>query len=143
MRLRELTIRYERLTEPIDRPTIKSAQDAAGILGPILSREPCEVFGALLLNSKHKVLCWAEISRGSLASTVVLPRDVFLRAVHGNAAAILLAHNHPSGDPEASPDDRELTKRMVAAGALLGIEVLDHVIVGERSYFSFRESGLL
>lgn len=81
------------------------------------AREPCEVFGALLLNCKHRVLCWAEISRGGLTSTVVQPRDVFLRAIHGNAAAIVVAHNHPSGDAQPSPDDRELTRRLVAGGA--------------------------
>jgi DNA repair protein RadC len=143
MRLREMSIRYERLTEPVQRTTIKTARDAADILGPILGTEPCEVFGVLLLNTKHRVLCWTEVSRGSLSSTVVLPRDVFLRAVHGNAAAIILAHNHPSGDTQASPDDQELTRRMMAGGALLGIEVLDHVIIGEGRYFSFREGGIL
>lgn len=144
MRLRELEVRYKALSVPIDRPQVTTPEAAAAILRSILELEPAEVFGALLLNTKHRVLCWAEISRGGLNATVVRPPDVFLRAIMANADAMIVAHNHPSGDVSPSPDDAAITERLCAAGTLLGISVLDHVIIGEAgAYFSFKGAGRL
>jgi len=141
--LRELRLTYAATPAAIDRPYIKAPVDVVKLLTPILASEPIEVFGCLLLNAKGRVLCWAEVSRGGLLGTVVEPRDVFLRAVHGNAASIILAHNHPSGEATPSPNDIELTRRLRAAGELLGIDVLDHVILGgdqTGAWTSLRES---
>jgi DNA repair protein RadC len=120
-------------------------RDAAALLVSILDPEPSEVFGLLLLNTKNCVLAWTQISRGGLASTVVDPRDVFRAAILGSAASIILAHNHPSGDPTPSPQDGDLTRRLAASAALIGIPIADHIIVGNETgrYFSFSEAGLL
>lgn len=141
--LRELQLTYRSADIMLDRPTLRTPRDAAHIVALLLEREPMEVFGALMLDTRHGVLCWKEISRGSLAASVVLPRDVFFAAIHANAAGIVLAHNHPSGDTIASAEDMALTTRLVAAGELLGIVVVDHIIVGAGRQFSFKEGGLL
>ena len=84
-----------------------------------------------------------EVSVGTLTASLVHPREVFRAAIRNAAAALLLVHHHPSGDPSPSPEDRSVTERLVAAGRLLGIRVVDHVIVAESGYFSFQEAGLL
>lgn len=146
MTLRELTIKYAPLPHveiPHARPQVLTPRAAADLLIPILGDEPSEVFGALLLTTKHHVLCWAAITRGSLNSTIVQPRDVFFRAVHGNAAAIIVAHNHPSGDPTPSPDDLAICERLQQAGAILGIDLIDFLVIGDGRYYSSREHGRL
>jgi DNA repair protein RadC len=144
MRLRELTIRYAPLPIPLTRPAVTTPRDAA-LLFSILDPEPSEVVGLLLLNTKHHVLAWTEISRGGLGSAIVEPREVFRAAILGCAASIILAHNHPSGDPTPSPEDAELTRRLVASAALVGMPIADHIIVGNETgkYFSFKEAGCL
>jgi DNA repair protein RadC len=102
-----------------------------------------EHFAVLLLNARHEVKAWETISIGSLNASIVHPREVFRSAVLASAASIVLVHNHPSGDPEPSEEDRSITKRLVEAGELLGIGVLDHVIVARRGVVSFRERRLL
>jgi DNA repair protein RadC len=89
------------------------------------------------------VIGYYEVSRGTLDSTLVHPREVFKAAILANAAAIILTHNHPSGDPTPSPDDLALTQRLVQAGQIIGIDVLDHVIVGDGRWTSFVELGRL
>jgi DNA repair protein RadC len=145
MRLRELTIRYTPLPIPLTRPTVATPRDAAALLVSILDPEPSEVFGLLLLNTKHHVLAWTEIGRGGLGVAIVEPRSVFRAAILGNAATIILAHNHPSGDPAPSTNDSELTRRLAASAILIGIPIADHVIVGNETgkYFSFKEAGCL
>jgi len=144
MVLRELTLRYAPSPVPLDRPAMRTPRDAATIARQLLEGEPLEVFGAFMLNAQHGVLCWKEISRGSLSSTVVMPRDVFFAAVHANAHALILAHNHPSGDPAPSVQDRDLTHGLQVAGGMLGIDVADHIIIGDGGrYASFKELGLL
>jgi DNA repair protein RadC len=96
-----------------------------------------------MLDTKHRMLRVRVVSIGCLDSTVVHPREVFREAAAASAAAIVLFHNHPSGDPAPSPDDVALTARMVTAGAIMGIDVLDHVILADQRYFSFAESGQL
>jgi DNA repair protein RadC len=96
----------------------------------------------LCLNTKNKVAGAHIISQGSLSASIVHPREVFKAALLNNSASIILAHNHPSGDPEPSREDVETTKRLVEAGEILGIRVLDHVIIGEQ-YLSMKEEGLM
>jgi DNA repair protein RadC len=93
------------------------------------------------LTTKGHVISWHEVSRGSLDRAVVHPREVFKPAITANAAAIALGHNHPSGDPEPSADDLALSRRLADAGALLGVDVLAHVIVGAASYVTLRALG--
>lgn len=100
-----------------------------------------EVFRALIFNTRHRLLVQVTVGVGTLDATLVHPRDVFREAVRRNAAAVILVHNHPSGNPEPSPDDIGLTERLVKAGQLLGVDVLDHVIVASGGYFSLREHG--
>ena len=97
----------------------------------------------LALDTKNKVIGIFEISRGSLNASIIHPRDIFQRAILVNAASVILAHNHPSGDPTPSPEDIALTKKLVDAGKVMDITVLDHVIVGECSFVSLKEQGAL
>jgi len=108
-----------------------------------VQEEAQEVFGILILNTKNKIVAAHEVSRGALNSSLVHPREVFKPAVLHNAASIICFHNHPSGDPEPSRDDIEVTKRLVEAGKIMGIEVLDHIIVGEDRYVSLKETSPL
>lgn len=103
-----------------------------------------EVFGVVLLSTKHRLNAYALLSVGTLDATIVHPRDVFRAAVLANAASVALFHCHPSGDPEPSPDDIKLTERMVAAGIVMGIAVIDHIIVADGGrFYSFKEAGRL
>ena len=107
-----------------------------------LQSEGKEHFIALHVDGKNRLLCLDRVSVGSLNQTIVHPREVFKTACISNAAAIILIHNHPSGDPQPSLEDKEITKRLCEAGDILGIRVLDHIIIGD-SYISFAESGLI
>ncbi len=122
-----------------ERVQLGSPRAVAEYLLPLYGAQPVEQFGVLLLDTRHRVLRTRVLSVGTLDASVVHPREVFREATAANAAAIVLFHNHPSGDPEPSPDDERLTERMVAAGVLMGIEVIDHVILGDVRYCSLRE----
>ena len=111
--------------------------------GPRLRALRQEVFSVLLLDSRHRLIREVEVSRGSLNQSLVHPREVFAPAVREAAAAILVVHNHPSGDPRPSREDHEVTRRLARAGELLGVPVLDHVVVATGGYTSFAESGWL
>ena len=102
-----------------------------------------EVFIAVLLDAKNKVIAEREITKGILTASLVHPREVFQPAIRLSAAGLVLVHNHPSGDPEPSPEDHEVTRRLAAVGDLVGIRVLDHVVIGDGTYASFLERGLL
>jgi DNA repair protein RadC len=104
-----------------------------------------EHFVVIMLDQKNKVIGINTVSIGSLTASIVHPREVWKAPILSNAAAIILAHNHPSGQPQPSQEDRVLTVRLVAAGKLLGISVVDHVIIGDgtSSYFSFADENLL
>lgn len=102
-----------------------------------------EYFVTLLLDGKNRILLEEQVSEGSLNQSIVHPREVFSRAVKESAAAVILVHNHPSGDPAPSREDREITRRLKEAGDVLGIRVLDHIIIGDGAYFSFVEMGLI
>ena len=116
-------------------------RDAAAFLMPIIQHEACEVFGILCLTTKHELICWHEVARGSLDTCIVHPREVFKAALLANAACLIGAHNHPSGDPNPSPDDLVLTRNLVAAGIVLGVPFVDHIVIGNGRYFSFKETG--
>jgi len=128
---------------PSARIQLRTPHDAAAYLMPAFGSRPVEQFGVVLLDTRHRVLRTAVLAIGTLNSTVVQPRDVFREAALGGAAAIVVFHNHPSGDPCPSPDDVELTRRLAAAGTLMGIDVVDHIILGDVRYCSFKEMGKL
>jgi DNA repair protein RadC len=102
-----------------------------------------EYFNTILLNTKNQILAIEEISVGSLNSSIVHPREVFNPAIKKSAGSIILVHNHPSGDPTPSREDIDVTARLIEAGKILGIHVLDHIIIGNNNYVSFKERGLL
>jgi DNA repair protein RadC len=114
-------------------------------MAPYAERECAESFWILPLDSQHHLIGAGPtvISRGLLNSSLVHPREVFCAAIVAGAAAVILSHNHPSGDPAPSADDRVVTEQLVSAGRLLDIPVQDHVIVGRGRYLSFAEAGLL
>jgi DNA repair protein RadC len=127
----------------VERPRLNTPRQLAAYLLPQYGGAPVEQFGIVMLDTKHRVIRIKVVSVGSLDSTVVHPREVFREAASASAAAIVLFHNHPSGDPTPSPDDLALTTRMVNAGAIMGIDVVDHVILADQRYFSLVEAGRL
>ena len=121
------------------RTPLRSAARVHHLLGPELQGLERETFHVLLLDGKHALLRRERISTGTLTASLVHPREVYRSAVREGAAAILCAHNHPSGDPEPSGEDLEVTRRLRRAGRLLGIPLLDHVVIGEGRFVSLRE----
>lgn len=120
--------------------TIASADDAWRLLAPRLEGLDRERFVAVLLSRKHAVLGVEVVAIGTLDATIVHPREVFKPAIRRSAAAVLLAHNHPSGDPTPSPEDHALTRRLLQAADVLGLQVLDHLVIGAGRYVSLRET---
>lgn len=110
---------------------------------PRLRHASQERFFVVLLDGRHRVIRHELVSQGTLTASLVHPREVFRPALRDAAAAVVLVHNHPSGDPTPSQEDREVTERLARAGEILGVPVLDHVVVAERGYSSLRESGVL
>ncbi len=127
----------------LERPRIQGPADVYELCAPALRDLKQEEFRVLLLNTQHAVLRELLITRGTLDASVVHPREVFRSAISESAAAVILVHNHPSGDPAPSREDRDVTEQLAAAGRLIGIPVLDHVVVGDGRYVSFVELGLL
>jgi DNA repair protein RadC len=143
MRVRELEIRYRTRPEsfaldagkPLNYP-----RDAVEFFRRVLEHEPVEVMGLLCVSTKLHVLCYHEVSRGDLSSAPAHPREIFKAAILANAAGIVLAHCHPSGDPTPSLEDRVLTKRLYECAQILQIDFLDHLVIGhDGRYYSFRE----
>ena len=122
---------------------IRGPDDVVAFVGRKLRKEGREHFLVLLLNARHEAIGKETVSIGSLNASIVHPREVFKPAVLASAASVVLVHNHPSGDPEPSEEDLTITKRLVEAGELLGIGVLDHVIIAARGIVSFRSRQLL
>ena len=131
------------MADKTDMQSVTSPEDCGGLLMPILRYETHEKFVVIILNAKNKVLAIRQISEGSISSAVVHPREVFQKAIINHAAAIICAHNHPSGDPTPSKEDIELTSSLAGTGKLVGIPVLDHLVIGDGSYFSFKEHSYL
>jgi DNA repair protein RadC len=129
---------------PLERgQAIRSPADVQRHFQPRWRERRRESFHALQLDGRHRLTSVDEVSVGTLTASLVHPREVFREAIRNAAAALLLVHHHPSGDPSPSPEDRSVTERLVAAGRLLGIRVVDHVIVADSGYFSFEEAGLI
>jgi DNA repair protein RadC len=128
---------------PAARVTIRSPRDSARLLVPLMRSLDREHFRAVLLNTRHEVMAVVEVAVGSLDSAPIHPREVFKEAVRRSAAALIVAHNHPSGNPDPSPDDLAITERLRAAGRIVGIDVLDHLIIGNGTFVSLRERGAL
>lgn len=120
---------------------IRGPRDVFQRMGPILRDLRQEEFHALLLNTQHRVIRDVLVTRGILDASLIHPREVFRMAIVESAAGVILVHNHPSGDPTPSREDRSVTSQLAAAGKAIGIPVLDHVIVGEGSYVSLGETG--
>ncbi len=128
---------------PARRPTVRTPADVAALVGRDMRYLDREHFKVVLLSTRHDVLAVEGIAVGGLNSAVIHPREVFKAAIRHSAAAVILVHNHPSGDPEPSADDIRITAQLAEAGRILGIEVLDHVVVGDGRYVSLRERGHL
>lgn len=126
-----------------NRVVIKSPADASGLFMEELRHLKVEVFKVVLLNTKNHVIKHLNISMGSLNASIVHPREVFAEAVKSGSASVLLVHNHPSGDPEPSAEDVRTTRRLVDAGEILGIKVLDHIIMGDGKFTSLSDRGLI
>lgn len=127
----------------IDKVFIRSPRDVANLLMNEMRYLKKEYFRTIQLNVKNQVLAVEDISVGSLNSSIVHPREVFKGPIRRSSAAIILIHNHPSGDPSPSREDIEVTRRLYEAGKLLGIDVLDHIIIGDGIYTSLKEKGII
>ncbi|MBU7046093.1 MAG: DNA repair protein RadC [Theionarchaea archaeon] len=138
----ELTKRIAAYCEE-DHPKITSKDDVTKLLAPHMMFLPQEEFRVMLLDAKQKLIRVETVSLGSLDKALVEPRDVFRPAITFNAASLVIVHNHPSGDTQPSEQDVLLTRELCMCGIILGIEVLDHIIIGVRDHVSFRERGLL
>ena len=127
----------------LDSKFILKPSDAADIIRAVggLEDESQEVFGILSLSTKNEVIGFHTLFRGTINSCVIHPREVFKAAILNNAASIVLFHNHPSGNPSPSNADIEFTNRIVEAGEIIGIEVLDHIIIGHQCHMSLKEGG--
>jgi DNA repair protein RadC len=121
---------------------IRGPEDVAEVCRG-LRRSQREVFVVLLLNARHEMMRRITVSVGSLNASIVHPREVFKPAILASAASVVLVHNHPSGDPQASDEDLTITRRLVQAGEILGISVLDHIVVARRGITSLRASGAM
>ena len=126
-----------------DHNAIKSPEDVFWLVSADFTEAAVEMAMMLAMDTKNKVIGVFTISIGSLNASIIHPRDVFQRAILSNAASVILVHNHPSGDPTPSPEDVELTSKLVEAGKMLDIAVLDHVIIGDGKYASLKEKGLM
>jgi DNA repair protein RadC len=122
---------------------LRGPEDVYRHYHPNLRHARQERFFAVLLDGRHRVLGHEVVSQGTLTASLVHPREVFRPALRACAAALVLVHNHPSGDPTPSAEDRDVTSRLARAGEILGVRVIDHVVVAERGYCSLREEGLL
>ena len=125
------------------RTILRSPQDAADFVRSEIAHEKQEHFVVLLLGTKNHIIGKETVFVGSLNASIVHPRETFKTAIRRSAAAIICLHNHPSGDPQPSAEDRNVTRRLKEAGEVVGIELLDHIIIGEERFYSFREHDLL
>ena len=139
----ELSKRLEGYPDKGIKAVIKTPEDVVGQVKSKLKDKKKEHFLTLLLDTRNRLIEIVPISIGSLDASIVRPREVFKEAISSSAASVILVHNHPSGDPQPSEDDIKLTKRLAAVGELMGIEVLDHIIVGDKEYLSLKGKGLL
>lgn len=130
------------LEDPQERPQVRSPADAASLVMTDMMRLEQEELRVILLDTKNRVMTIKGVYKGSLNTSLIRVSEVFKDAVRANCSSLIVVHNHPSGDPTPSPEDVAVTKQIVAAGKLLDIEVLDHLIIGEHRYVSLKERGL-
>lgn len=135
----ELSKRYNQLIRNGHTKTIKAAEDVFNILSDRFVNEKKEHFVVFYLNTRNKIIREETVFIGTLNASLIHPREIFKGAIRESANAILIAHNHPSGDPNPSKEDIEITERLIEAGELLNIEMLDHVIIGHDKYYSFKD----
>ncbi len=138
----ELANRLEGYPELGKKPQVKTPDEVISLVRGRLKGKKKEHFLALLLDTRGQLIKISEISVGSLDSSIVHPREVFKEALSASAASVIFVHNHPSGDPEPSEDDIKLTERLAQAGEVMGIEVLDHIVIGNNNYLSLKREGL-
>jgi DNA repair protein RadC len=135
---------YDRAAnEKRDSLQIKSAKDVVDLIGHNFFKDNQEVVRLLCLNTKNNIISTKEVFKGSLNSSIVHPREIFKEAINFSAASIILCHNHPSGDPTPSIEDINITKRIKSCGEIIGIELLDHVILGRNKFISLKEKGII
>ena len=139
----ELSKRLEGDAGERQKPMVKSPEDVLKIVKSQLKGKRKEHFLVLCLDTRNRLINCKPVSMGSLDTSIVHPREVFKEAVSSSAASVIFVHNHPSGDPEPSKEDVELTKRLVKAGEIIGIDVLDHIVVCDRSCLSLKAKNLL
>jgi DNA repair protein RadC len=137
----QLAIRLNGL-QPDDRPYVRAPSDVYMLVGAEMAVMAQEELRVLLVSTRNQLLGSAQVYRGSVSSAQIRPGEVLREAVRQNAPSVILVHNHPSGDPSPSPDDVNMTRAVVEAGKLLDIEVLDHVVIGDRRYASLKQLGL-
>ena len=145
-RLAELKAVYRSRTRVTERKQIAEPTDVTEYLRAIWNKDTLELnedFIVLCLNGAHQVIGWVKVSSGGMSFAQVDPRLVFSIALQTASAALIIAHNHPSGNVEPSEEDKRLTTRLKAAGELLGVRVLDHIILSKEAAFSFKENGLM
>jgi len=135
--------RREELEPELKNFDIKDPESVVKAIRASIKDKAKEHFKLILLNPRNKIIGISTISIGTLNASLVHPREVFKDAIMHTAASVVLAHNHPSGDPEPSEDDITITKRLIEAGKILGIEVMDHIIIAKNGFFSFKEKGLI
>ena len=138
----ELANRLEGYPESNEKSLVRTPDEAVSLVRGRLKGKKKEHFLVLLLDTRGQLIKTSEVSVGSLDSSIVHPREVFQEAISASAASVLFVHNHPSGDPEPSEDDIKLTERLVQAGEVMGIDVLDHIIICDRNYLSLKSKGL-
>ena len=143
MYVRELVVSYRRRQTLLasESRLLATPREAAAVFLSIMGEEAVEVFSILCLTTKQRLIAYHQVSRGGIDRTPVSPREVFQVALLAHAATIVVGHNHPSGDPTPSPDDVALTRRLTQAGEILGVEVIDHLIIGDGRYYSFRDGA--
>ena len=141
--VREVTIRYKTMKKYPQGRRFSNSREIYQLFRSRMISERVESFESILLNSKNEVMAIDVVSRGSLSTSIVHPREVYSNAVRLQAAAIIFMHNHPSGDCAPSREDRDWTERLIKAGTLLGIRVLDHIVFGLDDYYSFADAGNL
>lgn len=134
--------RLSLFTEDV-RPAIGGPRDVANLLMPDLRYLKKETLKSILMDTKNRVLSIKTVSIGDLSSSIVHPREVFKDAIIASAASLIVAHNHPSGDPTPSADDVAVTKRLMDAGVIIGIDLLDHIVIGDGKFVSLKERGLI
>ena len=144
--LGELAMRYEvdfQPERPADRPSINCPQDVHSLLGPEMKDLAQEQLRVLLLNTRNQVMAQRIVYQGNVNSSVVRPAEVLRAAVIDNAPSIIVSHNHPSGDPTPSPEDVAITRDLAASAKLLGIDLLDHIVIGGDRFVSLKERKLM